>query len=204
MVVPRPKRSPHLLWHKTRHSAPVLFLCEVLANPRAMGAACPSSRQLAAGMAALLPSRFNGHVVELGAGTGVVTAALLRRGIRPQQLIVVERSPSLVAHLRRRFPHLNVLQGDAVELAEILQTHRADVGAIVSSLPLRSLAPSTVQAILHQVDKVLNSNGLFIQFTYALGALPCRFPRRFTPVHSKVIWKNFPPARVDMFRTASR
>jgi phospholipid N-methyltransferase len=181
----------------------MLFLREVLANPRVMGAACPSSHHLATSMATLLPSGFSGHVLELGAGTGVVTAALLRHGIKPQQLTVVEQSPLLVAHLRRRFPHLNVLQGDAAELDDLLKTHHTGIGAIISSLPLRSLAPPTVRAIIRQVDSALSPDGLFIQFTYALGALPCRFPRRFRQVESKIIWRNFPPARVDVFRTAS-
>ena len=197
---PDPRQVLIQAWRKTRQSAPALFMREVLSNPRFMGAACPSSQQLAASMAALLPHRFDGHVVELGAGTGVITAALLKRGVRPHQLMVVERSPLLAAHLRRRFPQITVIQGDAADLASIISDYQVRVGAAISSLPLRSLKPETVRAIMSQIDRVLGPNGLFIQYTYALGALPSTLPRRFKPVRSRIIWRNLPPARVDMFR----
>jgi phosphatidylethanolamine/phosphatidyl-N-methylethanolamine N-methyltransferase len=204
LVLPARKPSISRLWHKTRHSAPALFVREVLANPRVMGAACPSSRQLAMSMATLLPHRFDGQVVELGAGTGVVTAALLRRGIRPQQLTVVERSPLLAAHLRKRFPHLQVVEGDAVHLSAMLERFKTRAAAVVSSLPMRSLPAATVEAIMDQIDAVLGPDGLFIQFTYALRALPCHLPRRFKQVRSRIIWRNLPPARVEMFKTGLR
>lgn len=198
---PDPRQVLAQAWRKTRQSAPALFMREVLSNPRFMGAACPSSRQLATSMAALLPHRFDDHVVELGAGTGVITAALLKRGVRPHRLIVVERSPLLAAHLRKQFPQVTVIEGDAADLASIVSDYQARVGAVISSLPLRSLKPETVRAIIGQIDQVLGPNGLFIQYTYALSALLNTLPRRFKPVRSRIIWRNLPPARVDMFRT---
>ena len=39
----------------------------------------------------------NGCVVELGAGTGEVTRALLEAGIRPHRLALIERDPELAA-----------------------------------------------------------------------------------------------------------
>src|SRR6266700_3646147 len=61
-----------------------LFLKRWLRRPLAMGAVMPSGRLLAAAMAkttkAVLEGR-PGHVVELGAGTGEVTKALLAAGI---------------------------------------------------------------------------------------------------------------------------
>jgi phosphatidylethanolamine/phosphatidyl-N-methylethanolamine N-methyltransferase len=183
-----------------RRSGRALFARELLANPRAVGAACPSSRWLAKSMARLLPKGFGGRVVELGGGTGVVTAALLTRGLASGQLIVVERSRTLAAHLRHRFPQVQVIQGDAAYLADLLPAGAADVRAIVSSLPLRSLPAETVQRIMMQIEQVLAPGSLFIQYTYALRSLSMRLPARFRPTVSRVVWRNLPPARVDVYR----
>ena len=66
-----------------------LFLKRWLHQPFAMGAVMPSGRLLAAAMArATLAAMANhpGHVIELGAGTGEVTKALLVAGIEPKQI----------------------------------------------------------------------------------------------------------------------
>ena len=54
-----------------------LFLQEWLANPLRTGAVAPSSPKLAAAMARWLPADPERYVLELGPGTGAVTAALL-------------------------------------------------------------------------------------------------------------------------------
>ena len=92
-----------------------LFLRELVAQPGTVGAICASSPRLAARMAALVDAQQPGLVVELGGGTGVITAALLAHGIAPARLVVVEQSAALADHLRRRFPDVCVLQGDAAE-----------------------------------------------------------------------------------------
>src|SRR5690348_4415792 len=75
-------------------ASPGLFLREWLVQPGIVGAICPSSHRLARSMAERIPVQGDGLVVELGAGTGAVTQALLEKGISPDRLRVVERSPS--------------------------------------------------------------------------------------------------------------
>lgn len=67
---------------------PVLFAHEFLTHPSTVGAIWPSSAQLAQRMASAVPVTGTGIVVDLGAGTGVVTQALLDRGIHPTRLRV--------------------------------------------------------------------------------------------------------------------
>ncbi len=43
-------------------------------------------------------------VLELGPGTGVITRAILERGVPPEHLYAVEYSPDFVRHLRGAFP----------------------------------------------------------------------------------------------------
>ncbi|MGH2684879.1 MAG: rRNA adenine N-6-methyltransferase family protein [Actinomycetota bacterium] len=52
-------------------------------------------------------------VLDLGAGTGLITAALLRRGAR---VIAVEVDPKLARGLRRRYPQARVLERDLLTL----------------------------------------------------------------------------------------
>lgn len=182
------------------------FLRELAANPRAIGAACPSSPALARRMVAFVEPGEEALVIELGGGTGVVTAALLHRGVAPERLMVIEQAPNLARLLRERFPRAHVVGGDAAHLRTHLRRWQPRGGRrvahIVSSLPLRSLAPETAAAILAEVGGVLTEHGgTFLQYTYALASVrhvPPGLQRR----GSGVVWWNVPPARVDVFAPA--
>ncbi len=177
-----------------------LFTREIWANPRAMGAACPSTPALAGCMASRVPPDRDGLVVELGGGTGAVTAALLKHGVPPWKLVVVERSPTLAHHLRQRFPQLRIIQGDAAQLAQLLGHDKSKkIGSIVSSLPLRSLHPATTRAVGHQFETLLDAGGLLIQFTYDLRGTRALLLPHFRRLASKIVWSNLPPARVEVF-----
>ncbi|MGH8737487.1 MAG: class I SAM-dependent methyltransferase [Burkholderiales bacterium] len=178
----------------------LLFALELLKNPLDMGAVCPSSETLAQHMASQLPLDGPGRVVELGAGTGAITRALLRHGVPPRQLVAVERSAVLAKQLRQSFPHITVAEGDAAHLARLLGSRRSQVRAVVSGLPLRSLPRPTVAMIMASVDDALTPGGTFIQFTYALHAPVEEVPEHFAKLASTIVWRNFPPARVDVFR----
>lgn len=177
----------------------MLFMREIALNPSAMGAACPSSKHLAQRIAAQVPHR-PGLVIELGGGTGVITDALLKRGISADDLIVIERSESLAQHLQERFPQLQIIHGDARSLKHLLGTSHPPINAVVSGLPLRSLPDSVVQVIGTQLESVLTNDALYIQFTYSLYRAPFSPSAQLSCVHKEYIWRNLPPARVDVFR----
>lgn len=194
------KRLVKVLLQNPGAASLALFARELLANPRAMGAACPSMPALAGCMASRVPLNREGWVVELGGGTGAVTAALLRHGVPPWKLVVIERSPTLAHHLRQRFPQLRIVQGDAAHLAQLLDHDRArNIGSIVSSLPLRSLQPAVTRAISHQFETLLEPGGLLVQFTYDLRGTRRRLLPCFQRKSSKIVWSNLPPARVETF-----
>ncbi len=176
-----------------------LFIREFLKRPATVGAIWPSSTGLARRMACPVSVESDGLVVELGAGTGTVTQALLDRGVSPARLQIIERSAVLAQHLRRRFPALSVLQADAVDLLNLLPKD-APVDAIVSSLPLCSLAPQVVSTILEQWQSVLRPGGLLVQFTYALHSEPAELQCGFAACDSSLVWKNMPPAKVMVLR----
>ncbi len=177
------------------HGAPALFLRELWNQPGAVGAIWPSSDRLARRLAACVPKSGNGLIIELGGGTGAVTKALLDHGIAAERLVVVERSPAFVRHLRRRFPAIHVLEGDARQLADLLPDGQP-ADAIVSGLPLRSLPTADAGAIVAQWPRVLRPGGRVIQFTYDLRGRPGPVLAGLTCRTSHLVWANLPPARV--------
>ncbi|HVM61374.1 MAG TPA: methyltransferase domain-containing protein [Verrucomicrobiae bacterium] len=182
----------------------VTFGSELLNNPRPIGSAVPSSPFLARRMASYVPRAPRGYVIELGAGTGAITAALLKRGIPAEKIVSVERSETLVRLLKRRFPSLKVALGDAGDLRTLLKTflgkETVEVSHVVSSLPLRSLPQDVVASIVREVHAVLPSEGKLVQYTYNLGKAPNPCLSGFKRIRTAVVWANVPPARVDVFQ----
>ena len=177
-----------------------LFLYEAVMHPSMIGALFPSSKKLANRLTQQI-SNNSGLVVELGAGTGAITAALINQKGLFRQLIVIERSAKLSNLLMQRFPELRIIQGDACQLRKLInQSTSAPIQTIVSSLPLRTLSPSIVEKIGIQINHVLTKGGLYIQYTYSLWGKPLCPAPQLKLVHQQWVWQNLPPARIDVFR----
>lgn len=181
-----------------KNIAPGLFIQEFLTRPGSIGAICPSSRYLAKQMALQVPVGDDGLVIELGGGTGVITQALLNRGIAPQNLLVVEFSSPFVQRLRQRFGNLDIIHGNAADLCQLVPQGRK-VKAIVSSLPLCSLPPTVTKTILQQWQTLLQHDGIAIQFSYHLRTPKWRDYISPNHTHSKIVWANLPPANITTF-----
>lgn len=150
-------------------AATIVFLRQWLRNPKAIAAIAPSGRELARRIARAVGKGAR-SVVEIGAGTGVVTQALLACGVPAEGLLIVERNPELHALLSRRFPGVEVVRGDAFELESVVaRSDRARSGrvdAVVSGLGLATVERSRQRALLEQVFRILGPRGRFVQFTY--------------------------------------
>jgi phosphatidylethanolamine/phosphatidyl-N-methylethanolamine N-methyltransferase len=178
-----------------------LFLRRWLRNPVTVGAIAPSSRRLADAMARLVPLDPPGWVIELGGGTGVITAALLRAGVAPERLAVVERDPLLHRHLTERFPRAHVLLGDAAKLGDVvrpLQLHQAT--AIVSGLPLLAFPRPLQDKIVRAALALLAPGAPFIQFTYGPMSPIGRERLNLEGGVARRILGNLPPASVWVYR----
>ena len=184
-------------YHKTFRSY-LTFTQATLSDPRAIGAACPSSPFLAKAMAEQVDINTDGYVIELGGGTGMITRALLERGVSPDKLITVEFSPVLAKHLHKEFPDIHVIEGDAGQLSQLLSDDVKEVHAIVSGLPLRSLPKPSVKAIKKQIYQLIDEKGFFIQFTYDL-RLSHSQKNNFTLQQTQVVLRNIPPARINTY-----
>lgn len=175
------------------------FLKALISRPKSVGAVAPSSPALARAMARLIDPAA-GPVLEIGAGTGVVSEAILERGVAPSQLTLVEYDEELARHLAVRFPRVDVIQGDAFELDRTLRGHNGvPFGAIISGLPLLNHPVKRRLAFMESVTRRLVPGAPVIQFSYGTHA-PVPPPPGFAVVRTAQVWANIPPARVWVYR----
>jgi phosphatidylethanolamine/phosphatidyl-N-methylethanolamine N-methyltransferase len=141
------------------------FFLSWLSNPRRVGAIAPSSDALAELITReITPS--SGPVIELGPGTGVFTYKLLQKGIRQQDLTLIEYGSDFVRILQLRFPGARVLWMDAGRLGAMKLAEDGSVGSVVSGLPLLIMPPKKIVSILSGAFRYIRPNGAFYQFTY--------------------------------------
>ena len=89
-------------------------------------------------MTKVLGDRIDSHVIELGARDGGDQSQLLRNGVEPKKLTLIEIDAQLGGHLRRRFADVDVVIGPAQNLAKLWRERNGEnVGAVVSTLPMR-------------------------------------------------------------------
>lgn len=182
------------------------FFHQWMMHPRSMASVAPSGRQLALLMAAALPSGAR-RVIELGAGTGAITQALLDRGIEPGDLLSLELNPALYEVLRKHFPNVRVICGDARRLRAVVEGSTGfrvgDVDAVCSSLGLLTMPKDVQRDILAAAFDVLKPGGAFIQYTYG----PLGHPvddfigtrMRLRHRAAGTAWRNLPPAKVFVY-----
>jgi phosphatidylethanolamine/phosphatidyl-N-methylethanolamine N-methyltransferase len=176
------------------------FIRSWIEKPLSVGAVMPSSKVLARTMARYVDPQSNGPVIELGPGTGPVTEALVRRGIDPKRLVLVEFNPDFCRLLRTRYPAATVVQGDAYRLRRLLGTLlREPAAAVVSGLPLVTKPLRTRLRLISDAMALLAPGAPFVQFTYAM--VP-PIPKALSGIKaeaSELIWMNVPPARVWVY-----
>jgi phosphatidylethanolamine/phosphatidyl-N-methylethanolamine N-methyltransferase len=177
------------------------FLRSWAERPLQIGAVQPSGRALARTMASYVDPTSRGPVIEIGPGTGPVTAALLRRGVAPERLVLLEFSPEFCALLRKRHPAARVIEGDAYQIAKTLAPLRlAPATAVVSSLPLLTRPVAARLDLLRQCFSLMAEGAPFVQFTYATMAPMPPQGKDYTATPSRRIWLNVPPARAWVYR----
>lgn len=179
------------------------FLAAWVRNPARIGAVAPSSPWLSARLASVAPSQGSPVVVELGPGTGAVSAMVSRRLPAGARHLAVELDPKMAAYLSRAHPGVEVINGDAAKLGSLLaerDVHKVD--AVISGLPWSLFDRDTQRSILAQVVTVIGDTGVFATFAYPQG-MPLPAARRFRAalhdtfdevVVTRTVWRNLPPA----------
>ncbi|MBV9969297.1 MAG: methyltransferase [Xanthobacteraceae bacterium] len=172
-------------------------------KPLATGAVTPSGKPLARAMASYVDPDLDGKVIELGPGTGAVTAALVEQGIDPERLVLIEFNPSFCRLLRARYPEATVVQGDAYAIRRFAGSLiRRPAAAVVSSLPLFTKPLKFRLRLVSDAFDLMHPGAPFIQFTYAVVPPIPKELEGATTECSERIWLNLPPARVWVYRQA--
>ncbi len=179
----------------------VRFIRSWIERPLSIGAVKPSSKALARTMARYVDPRSDGPIIELGPGTGPVTAALIEAGIAPSRLVLVEFNPTFCRLLHARYPEATLVQGDAYSLRRLLESRLPrPAAAVVSGLPLVTKPIEMRLRVLREAFDLMLPGAPFVQFTYSVvSPLPKRLGG-FSAEASERIWMNLPPARVWVYR----
>jgi phosphatidylethanolamine/phosphatidyl-N-methylethanolamine N-methyltransferase len=182
-----------------------VFMSAMLRRPTVVGAMAPSSTALAERMTSVVSSSGAPVVVELGPGTGAVSAVIQRRLPVGARHIAVEVDEEMAEHLRRVQPGMEVVHGDARHLGSLLAAEGVDrADAVISALPWSLFRTEAQQHIIGQVGGLLAPGGAFTTIAY-LHTRVMTGGRRFhrllrgqfdEVIVSEAVWRNLPPARV--------
>jgi phospholipid N-methyltransferase len=188
----------------------IQFLQAFLKNPAKVGAITPSSPELAQKMLKGIEPREDNIILELGVGTGAITKYL--QDILPDEksYLGIELDRSMVRTLRKNYPDLKIVCGNATDTFSIHQkSGLGKVGYIICCLPFVSLPNEVGERILLEIDKFMQRGCTLRTFQYAHGyyfpsAIKLReFMRdRYGKAQrSRLIVKNVPPAYTLTWKT---
>ena len=184
-------------------SAAWLHFRRFLAHPLRVRSVFPASEDLSRLIAAQIHRREDEFIVELGAGTGAVTRALLSRGIPACQLVVVEIDPEMADYLRASFPEVRVIAGDAFEVAKAVPaTIVGKVSTVICGIPVAALGLERQHRLIANVRLLMSKGARLLVFGY--------LPHPPLPAHqlglrrtgSALTLRNFPPGFVWTYELA--
>ena len=182
---------------ETKGAESALFFRHWLRHPLEIGALLPSSAAVGRAMAKAVAFDRPGMILELGGGTGAVTASLLEAGCEPERLLVVEREPALAAMLRRRFARLQIVEADACAIEGVLADRGIPrLAAIVSSLPIKWFPIASQRAVIAPCLARAGDEGSFIQLTNALVSPVAMSALELDGSEIARVWSQFPPVQI--------
>lgn len=169
----------------------LVFLKGFLKNWREVGSPVPSSRHVAKRICQFIDFERARTVVEIGAGTGVITHEILN-SLRPDsRLIVFEVNEDFCARLRSiGDPRLTVHNVSAFEMQSVF-VERADY--VVSGIPIATLGKAEFSRLCSAINEVLQTNGVFIQLQLSLVSYG-KLKHFFREVNIGFTLRNTPPA----------
>jgi phosphatidylethanolamine/phosphatidyl-N-methylethanolamine N-methyltransferase len=170
-------------------------------GPKAVGAILPTSSITARRMASVIDIHSGLPVLELGPGTGVITKAILKHGVKPSDLYSIEYSQDFVEHLNKTYPEVNIIQGDAFDLDTTLgEMKDQQFDSIVSAVPLLNFPMARRIQLIEDMLTRIPRGRPFMQITY--GPLPPVPSGRgnYTVQHYDFVMRNVQPAQLWVYR----
>ncbi len=198
-------RSSMARLHERRRWPAWLFFRRFLAHPLRLASILESSSVLSRLVAEQVPCGPGDYVVELGAGTGPVTRALLAAGVSPERLIAVEIDSEMANFLRQSLPGVTVIESDALTLEQALPREvLAQVGAVVCGLPISLLPVAQRGELVGRMLSLLPPGRPFLAYTHRLTSPLPAAELGLEGERRAFTFRNLPPASVWAFRPLSR
>jgi phosphatidylethanolamine/phosphatidyl-N-methylethanolamine N-methyltransferase len=166
-------------------------------GPKSVGAICPTSSVTAKRMASVITASSNLPVLELGPGTGVITKAILERGVAPENLVSIEYSTDFYQNLVKAYKGVHFINGDAFELDKTLGGMKSVIfDSVVSAIPLLSFPMERRIALLEDLLNRLPAGRPVMQITYGPVSPIIANPDRYKIKHYDFVMRNIPPAQL--------
>ena len=192
------ENKPSGNWSET-----VRFFKGWLDKPRAVGSIVPTSSTTAREMASLVNPSADMPTLELGPGTGVITKAILERGVAPENLWAIEYSEDFVEHLTKEYPGVNVIQGDAFNLDETLGDMKDTMfDSIVSAVPLLNFPVPQRIAYVEDLLNWIPAGRPIMQITYGPRSPVPPGRGNYTVERHGFVLRNIPPAHLWVYKRA--
>jgi phosphatidylethanolamine/phosphatidyl-N-methylethanolamine N-methyltransferase len=172
-------------------------------DKKGVGALLPTSSITARRMASVIEVSSGLPVLELGAGTGVITKAILERGVLPRNLVSLEYASHFYDLLRRRFPEVDIRNGDVFELDTVLGERRHQTfDCVISAVPMLSFPLERRVALMKDLLSRIPHGRPVVQITHGpMSPLPA-MPELYTISHFDFVVRNLPPAQLWIYRSA--
>lgn len=172
-------------------------------DKKGVGAIIPTSSFAARRMASVINPHSGLPVLELGAGTGVITKAILEKGVKPENVVSLEYSHHFYVHLRARFPEVDFRHGDAFNLDEALGERRhQQFDCVICAVPMLSFPMERRVSLLEDLLSRIPAGRPVIQITYGALSPIMAMPDRYTISHYDFVVRNIPPAQLWVYRRA--
>lgn len=185
----------------TRFDDEIKFFSGWKANKKAVGAIAPTSSRTARKMASIVDTSSGLPVLELGAGTGVITDAILKSGVRPEQLVSVEYSQIFYHHLVKSFANVDFRCGDAFDLDRTLgEKQGAIFDCVICAVPLLNFPMAKRISLIEDLLKRVPIGRPVLQITYGLLSPVVAMPERYEVRHFGFVMRNIPPAQLWAYR----
>ena len=179
----------------------IRFIKGMMSTPKTVGAIMPTSSRMANRMASIIDTGSGLPVLELGPGTGVITKAILDKGVKPENLVSVEYSSEFVRHLRGKYQGVNFINGDAFSLAETLKDFRGQqFDCVISGIPLLNFPMHQRVKLIEDLLKLIPVGRPVVQFSYGPVSPVVARPDSYIIKHFDFIVRNIPPAQIWHYR----
>ena len=177
----------------------VRFLKKFFNSPSSIGSIVPSSPALVASIMAEVEWEDAKVIVELGAGTGVVTRAINSRRATGSVFISFEKDEQMLHDLKRRLNDV-IMRQDAFHVQdELVGLGYLHADCIISCLPFANFDRNQQSQLLESIYKALRPGGMFIAFQYSL-QLQAQLESVYEEVGCQFVMRNIPPAFVYVCR----